>query len=65
MSKPWIEAADAAGQLSEKTTSFLSCMLVPGGEGRGLIQLPPDTWQGMWRLMHMVKALPAHQAQDR
>jgi len=54
--KPWIKAADDAGELSPDTTSFLSCMLVPDKDGK-LITLPENTWQGMWRLMHMARVI--------
>lgn len=57
---PWIEAADKAGTLSDEATDFLACHLVPDGKGN-LITLPAATWQGMWRLMHLVRArLPLH-----
>lgn len=54
--KPWIKAADDAGPLTEGAADFLSCMLVPNTEGR-LVTLPAETWQGMWRLMHMARVI--------
>ena len=55
MPKPWIEAADAAGPLPQGALDFLATMLVPI-DGK-LVVVPPETWQGMWRLAHMAKAL--------
>lgn len=54
--KYWIAAADKAGKLPAGALRDLEAHLVPNGEGR-LITLPADTWQGMWKLMHMHKAL--------
>ncbi len=53
---PWIDAANDAGPLSDRALSFLSSILVPGPDGR-VITLPEDTWQGMWRLMHMARSM--------
>lgn len=55
MPKPWIEAADKAGPLPQGALDFLTVMLVPV-DGK-LVTVPPETWQGMWRLAHMAKAL--------
>ncbi len=52
----WIAAARLAGDLPERTINSLSRHLVPSADG-SLITLPPDTWQGMWKLMHMMKAI--------
>ena len=53
---PWIDAADAAGELDDDTCNALSAHLIPG-EGGKLITLPPETWRGAWRLIHMHKYL--------